>query len=322
MTAPVKALQTQANPFRLDDSAAYNQWRESKLTESATSAADLLVPVCNPAALSVNEYNALIIKLQKYNMAVFECEKPAEVGKEVVRQLGRQFGLQHLDPNMLADDDGITSLQTEARKSERGYIPYSDKRLLWHTDGYYNPPARQIRAMILYCVQEAASGGDNQLLDHELVYLIIRDEQPRYIEALMHPQAMTIPANMESAGESAGEVRPAQSGPVFSVDPDTGDLHMRYTARTRSIEWKNDAMTREAVACLESILADNKHIICHRLASGQGLLCNNVLHNRTAFENDLKTNKSRLVYRARYYDRISNTHWQHAGITQRIEPGC
>jgi hypothetical protein len=31
---------------------------------------------------------------------------------------------------------------------------------------------------------------------------------------------------------------------VFAVDPDAGFLVMRYTARTRSIVWKSDAVTQ------------------------------------------------------------------------------
>jgi len=296
---------TQNSPFRLDDSAAYMQWRQAKLAAIPYSASDLLVPIDDPAALTADETAALLSRLKRHNMAFYQCAKPGSVDKNGVRSLGAAFGLHRLDPNMLADDDGITSLQTEVRKSDRGYIPYSDKRLLWHTDGYYNPPHRTIRAMILHCARNALTGGENELLDHELVYLIMRDTNPDFITALMQPDAMTIPANTEPGGEA----RPAQSGPVFSVDPVSGDLHMRYTARTRSIEWKGDAMTAKAVAFLESLLSRNEYVIRHRMEPGQGLICNNVLHNRTAFSNDRESGHSRLVYRARYYERIAGTHW-------------
>jgi len=43
------------------------------------------------------------------------------------------------------------------------------------------------------------------------------------------------------------------------------------------------------------------------LAPGQGLICNNVLHNRTGFTDDMDKGIARLVYRARYYDRIRGT---------------
>ena len=296
-------------PFLLENEVAFAQWRKKKLEAAPASPSGLIVPVKDPRNLDDNEYNELLYRLRRCNMAIYQCEHPDSVGKEEIRRFGQQLGLNRLDPNMLADDDGITSLQTEVRKSDRGYIPYSDKRLLWHTDGYYNPPQRKIRAMLLHCAQNAVEGGSNELLDHELVYLIMRDQNPEYVAALMAPDAMTIPANTEPGGE----IRPAQTGPVFSVEPESGDLHMRYTARTRSIEWKGDALTREAVEYLQTILADNEYVIRHRMEPGQGLVCNNVLHNRTAFRNDASAGKSRLVYRARYYDRIADTHWYQLG---------
>ena len=62
---------------------------------------------------------------------------------------------------------------------------------------------------------------------------------------------------------------------------------MRYTARTRSIEWKQDAVTLAAVASLEKLLASDSPYIYHaRLKPGMGLLSNNVLHDRSAFEDD------------------------------------
>jgi hypothetical protein len=180
-------------------------------------------------------------------------------------------------------------------KAGRGYIPYSSRRLLWHTDGYYNAPEERIRAFILHCVRPATEVGENRLLDPEIAYLLLRDADPRHVEALSAPDALTIPANVEEGAE-----RPARSGPVFSFEGD--GLHMRYTARTRSIEWRDDEPTRAAVRCLEQILAsDSPYVFRLRLAAGQGLVCNNVLHDRTSFTDGTP---GRLVYRARYLDRL------------------
>jgi hypothetical protein len=122
----------------------------------------------------------------------------------------------------------------------------------------------------------------------------------------MATDTLTIPANTEEGGES----RPAQTGPVFSTDPATGSLHMRYTARTRSIEWKADAATQNAVQALERLLAaDSPYVFRYRLAAGEGLLCNNVLHNRTEFEDAVDKGVIRLIYRARYHDRIRGTEY-------------
>jgi len=182
-----------------------------------------------------------------------------------------------------------------------GYIPYTNRLIHWHTDGYYNALDHQIRALFLHCVSPAEKGGENALLDHEVAYIHLRDSNPEYIKAFMADDAMTIPANIVDGKE----IRPDRVGTVFSVLPD-GNLHMRYTARTRSIEWKSDAVTQAAVKALEEFLdSSSPYIYRATLQSGQGLISNNVLHDRSGFEDseDVK----RLLYRLRYYQRIANT---------------
>jgi alpha-ketoglutarate-dependent taurine dioxygenase len=287
-----------SDPFDLGNERAYQAWREVKLARYPTSLSDLVVPVSDPRALTREERQALADRCARANMVIYASPDTAP-DKELPRLLARQFGLARLDHNWLADDDGISSVTVTGEAGRGDYIPYTNRAIRWHTDGYYNPPDRRIRAMILHCVNNAATGGENALLDHEIAYLQLRDADPALVAALMQPDAMTIPARTNDAGI----VRAAETGPVFSVDPESGALHMRYTARTRSIEWKGDATIREAAVRLERMLAGSSPWI-HRvmLRPGMGLLCNNVLHERSAFTDDPA--RQRLVYRARYYDRI------------------
>ncbi len=291
-------------PFALHDHGAYRRWREEKLAHYPRRAEDLIVEVRDPRKLSASEADKIRGVCRRANMAIYASALAGVADKDLPRRLGEALGLKQLDRNPLADDDGITSLAVMPGKSARGYIPYSSQRLLWHTDGYYNAPERRIRAFILHCVQPAAEGGANRLLDHEIAYILLRDADPEYIRALSAPDAMTIPANTERGVET----RPACPGPVFSVDAESGCLHMRYTARSRSIEWRADVPTHAAVQFLEQLLAgDAPHVFTHRLAGGQGLICNNVLHERTAFTAAAGSEPARLLYRARYCDRIAAT---------------
>jgi alpha-ketoglutarate-dependent taurine dioxygenase len=293
-----------SSPFSLTNESGYLRWRDAKLDNYPASANALAVEIADAHRPTAAELGEIARLCAKTNMAVYVTDAGNLEDRSIARNLGQRLGLQHLDPNMLADEDGITSLTVVEGKSGRGYIPYSSHRLLWHTDGYYNLPEQRIRAMLLHCVRPAAEGGDNLLLDPEIAYILIRDENPDFVAALMQPDAMTIPANTETGVET----REARTGPVFSIDSATGNLHMRYTARTRSIEWKPDEATGAAVAFLEKLLrSPSPYIFQNRLAAGHGLICNNVLHNRTAFTDD--ESAPRLVYRARYYERIANTEW-------------
>jgi len=285
-------------PFDLDQTDNYERWRERKLREHPARIEELVVEIGDPRSLTPAESAAILDRCRRANMAIYASKCGGEPDKEIPRLLGAQLGLRRLDHNMGADEDAISSLTVQSDALHRGYIPYSNRPISWHTDGYYNPSDQQIHGMLLHCVQPAASGGENDLLDQEIVYILLRDQNPDFIRALMHPQAMTIPANLVE-GE---ELRPDQSGPVFSVHPD-GHLHMRYTDRTRSIRWHDDPLTEKAVACLKDIL--RRKTPWHfrgRLKAGWGLVGNNPLHTRTGFEDG---ERPRLLYRARYYDRIS-----------------
>ena len=289
------------NPFNPDNDTAYQAWRDRKLDNYPERVEDLIVEVKDPRQLTKTEHEVIHDTCRKTNMAIYVGATGNDPDKAIPRYLGKQFGLTELDYNMGADDDGVTSLKVVEDKWRKGYIPYTNRPIHWHTDGYYNLPERQIRGLLLHCVSAAASGGENALLDHEIAYIHLRDKNPEYIRALMAPNVMTIPPNNEN-GE---QLRPARSGPVFSVLED-GNLHMRYTARTRSIEWSPDPLVHEAAAALAALLAsDTRYIFRATLQSGQGLISNNVLHDRSGFD-DTEEHK-RQLYRLRYYQCITET---------------
>ena len=217
-----------SGPFDPDNDGTYRVWRAAKLAASPADLSELLVPVSDPRALTRDERQALADRCARANMAIYASPHTGP-DKELPRLLARQFGLARLDHNWLADEDGISSVTVAGEGGRGDYIPYTDRPIRRHTDGYYNPPDRRIRAMVLHCVTSAATGGENALLDHEIAYLLVRDADPAYAAALMQPDAMTIPARTDDAGV----VRAAETGPVFSVDPDTGALHMRYTAHAQ-----------------------------------------------------------------------------------------
>lgn len=290
-----------SSPFDLANETAYRAWRDAKLAAYPRSVDALIVPLADPRRLTPAEFAALAERCARANMALYSAPHLPAADKTIPLQLGQQLGLTRLEGNYLADEDGLSSITPAAEESSgvRGdYIPYTHKPINWHTDGYYNALDRRILGMTLHCAQDAETGGKNALLDHEIAYIQLRDVNPDYVAALMQPDAMTIPARMDEDNVA----RPEQSGPVFAVDPAEGFLVMRYTARTRSIVWKADAMTQAAVKTLTEILADSEYILPARLAPGMGLVCNNVLHTRTAFTDT--PGCRRLLYRGRYYDRL------------------
>jgi alpha-ketoglutarate-dependent taurine dioxygenase len=290
-----------ATPFSLANEALYQSWRSRKLADYPASLEALLVPVKDPRQLTRAEFEAISQRVRKANMAIYISETGSDPDPEIPLSLGRQFGARHLNHNWLSDDTGLTSLKVAADGIRQQYIPYSNRPIKWHTDGYYNRPDEQIHSLILHCVQSAGSGGENALLDHEIAYILLRDQDPAFITALMGPEVMTIPPRLNQ-GEVA---RQEEIGPVLSIMP-CGNLHMRYTIRTRHVIWSDDPLTRRALDALSEILAsDSPYIFRGRLEPGMGLISNNILHDRTAFRDDEQG--VRHLYRARYYDRLRDT---------------
>jgi alpha-ketoglutarate-dependent taurine dioxygenase len=295
----------QSSPFDPDNSPLYEDWRDKKLENYPASLGDLLVELNDPRALTDSEHHALLQRCRKTNMALYTSRTDDDPDPEIPLSLGRRFGLHNLDRNWLGDDNGLTSLTARESGTRQFYIPYTNRPIKWHTDGYYNTADQQIHGLMLHCVHSAAVGGENALLDHEIAYILLREKNPDYIRALMQPETMTIPSRTEQ-GEVA---RAEETGPVFSITPE-GELHMRFTERKKNIVWRDDPLTREAVACLKDILAgDSPYIFRGRLEPGMGLISNNILHDRTGFQDD--SDHKRLLYRARYYDRVADTGFRH-----------
>jgi len=288
------------SPFDLANESGYRAWRAARLAAYPRSVDELVVPLADPRHLAPDEIDALETRCARANMAIYSAPHLPAADKSIPKQLGQQLGLVRLEGNYLADEDGLSSITPAGDEgSVRGeFIPYTHKPINWHTDGYYNAPDRRILGMTLHCAQDAEEGGENALLDHEIAYIQLRDASPDYVAALMQPDAMTIPARMDEDNIARAE----QSGPVFAIDPEQGFLTMRYTARTRSIVWKNDAVTQAAVRTLADILAGSEYTLTARLRPGMGIVCNNVLHTRNGFSDSPQ--HRRLLYRGRYYDRL------------------
>ena len=145
-------------PFDLGDEREYRRWRERKLRDRPERLEDLFVDLQDPGQLTPRERAALLERCARANMAV--CRSPVvDEDKSIPRLLGVQLGLERLDGNFLADDHGISSI-TPGAGTRGEFIPYTDRAIGWHTDGYCNPAPRRIRAMTLHCVRDALSPPD------------------------------------------------------------------------------------------------------------------------------------------------------------------
>lgn len=286
------------SPLLLENEGEYQSWRARKLALRQRTPADRIYELDREGRVPQSLVDSLRLQVRAHNFVIFQA--PQKLDKAGFLALNRQFGLDRLDESTGADEDSVTSLRVvEETDCRARYIPYTNRALSWHTDGYYNPPNRRINAFALYCVNQAGRGGGNYLFDHELMYILVRDRAPGLLQALMAEDLMRIPANIQDNRI----VRAEETGPVFSLQSSGCSLLMRYTSRPRNIVWKADKRSEQALNLVREILLDGRASVDIRLQAGQGIVCNNILHGRQAFH-DSGFEPARLVFRARYYDNI------------------
>ncbi len=288
------------SPFLLENETAYQAWRQRKLEGREQHNPKRVFTLKSSDRLPAQLQAAVQQQIDAFNFVLFDTSQ-SDFGKAEFLELNRQFGLSSLDINPGADADKVTALRVvEASDQRARYIPYTNRAMNWHTDGYYNSAQRDVNAFALYCVNQAQRGGGNYLFDHEMMYLLIRDQSPDLLHALLQKDLMHIPANVE--GNQV--LRDEESGPVFAVQALGCALNMRYTSRPHNIVWKSDPHSQRALDLVREVLLAGSATIEIHLQPGQGIICNNILHGRQAFQ-DGPEHHTRLVYRARYHDAIN-----------------
>lgn len=285
--------------MRLNSSDDYKYWRDEKLANAAIDVESCLVEIANPYALTSIEKDKIQQLCRYNNFALFEITPQADYADAIV-QFNQQFGLNEQDQHFYVQNDGLAHITQSDKQGQADFIPYTDKAIGWHTDGYYNTIENRIRAFSLFCVSPASAGGVNQWIDPQIAYILLRENNADIVEALMHPQAMTIPAHVVD-----GVTRRKDSvGSIFFMDEQTNELSMRYTQRKRNIELLDSIEVKQAVDLLDDLLkSKTPYHFEQSLNANQGIVCNNVLHNRSAFVDSLT--HPRLLLRGRYFNRIS-----------------
>ncbi|CAA6828103.1 MAG: Taurine catabolism dioxygenase [uncultured Thiotrichaceae bacterium] len=281
--------------------SSYPEWRQSKLSTYPLLPEQLIIDIPDINGLTHNIISQMSKNITKHNFSFYRFENPDQNNKQAVHNLATNRGLIHVDNNLCSDADNLTSIEVRENRGQHEYVPYTSRPINWHTDGYYNADDKQIHGVILHCARPAIEGGMNYVLDHDIAYILLKDENPAYIDALCHPNAMTIPANILN-----GEIiRPEQTGPVFSYTRDRR-IHMRYSARLRNIIWRDDDATQEALAFLRTLWeSDSPYILSYKLQAGEGFISNNVLHARTTFKDHNNKEMKRLLYRGRFFDAVN-----------------
>ena len=284
------------SPFILENQTEYISWRDKKLSLYPKDIESLSISF-DFEDIDINKIAQLKKIVENYNFAIYDFS--AQISDKKLQEFCVQLNLMSSVSNLLADENGISSITDNSslvqKKLNIEYIPYTNKPLNWHTDGYYHPLDSTVKSFLLHCNEPAQKGGENLLLDHEILYIFLRDHNPDFIDVLMQENIMEIPKNKNS-GSSSSSI-----GPVFYIDTENF-LNMRFTSRQQNIIWKKDDMIKKIKDYISSfILDDDKYIFKLLLKKNQGYLANNILHKREKY---LDGENKRLLKRLRFSERI------------------
>jgi alpha-ketoglutarate-dependent taurine dioxygenase len=274
----------------------YPLWRDTKLQNVITDLNQYIVEIQDPIHLRTAEINKIKQLCNSNNFALIQIPKNNEYSDDVLA-INTQLGLIDNDKHYFIHNDNLAHITKSNAKRQGEFIPYTDKKLNWHTDGYYNDEQHRIRSFSLFCANPAQQGGENRWLDVEMLYILLREKDPHLTQLLTLKDAMTIPAHIEDGKILRGESR----GPIFFIDTHTQRLYMRYTQRKKNIAFNDEVL--EAITFLDATLEETSaYHFEYKMSEGQGIINNNVIHTRNSFIND--ENNPRLMLRGRYFVRI------------------
>ena len=274
--------------FLSSKSSKFLKWATQKENNIPKNINEISVEIKDINRITKNEISKIRSTLDKFNSCLYRSNRDLE-SNSCLLDFAKAVGMKTFDCNNIEANEISTISSIKSEKIQ--YIPYTNKALNWHTDGYYDK--KPLFSWLLHCINPADDGGENCLLDHELAmreYVLSYDD----IEVLMNKRAITIP---ESQGSNRSEI----STYIFSFDNDYEKLHMRFSMRKGNIKMSDKTFT--AMSKLTNVIENNcsKYSITYKLSKNEGILSNNILHGRNSFKDD---KVQRKLLRIRSYERL------------------
>ena len=270
-------------------SREFKQWALAKESNIPSNIDDLKVVVQDINHVSSKEISSIRDMVKKYNCCIYRSTTDLLSKGNLIR-FATSIGMKTYDSNNI-DNSPVSTIMSAKEKNSINYIPYTNKQLNWHTDGYYDE--KPIFSWLLHCEQPADSGGENYLLDHELAikeYISKHDN----LGPLMNSDAFIIPGNADAG-------RNETKGYICDINNKYKKLHMKFSMRKENMKLSNES--KMAILKMKKIIKDDckKYYLTYKLSKNEGIVSNNILHGRNSFEDGKIIRK---VLRIRSYERI------------------
>ena len=270
-------------------SSEFKQWALEKEDNIPLNIDDLIVKIHDIILATLAEISNIIDKINRFNCCIYQSKAGLNTQADLIN-FAQSIGMETYDTNNIHNSP-ISLIMSLETKNALNYIPYTNKKLNWHTDGYYDE--KPIFSWLLHCEEPAYSGGENYLLDHELAireYIIKYDN----LESLSSLDAFTIPGNTRA---NRGETK----GYICDNDNEYKKFHMKFSMREKNMKLNEQSKT--AIMRMKKIIKEDckKYCLTYKLSKNEGIVSNNILHGRNSFEDGKAMRK---LYRIRSYERI------------------
>ena len=200
-------------------SSEFKQWALEKEDNIPLNIDDLIVKIKDINHATLAEISNIKDKIKRFNCCIYQSEVGLNTQADLIN-FAQCIGMETYDTNNIHNSP-ISLIMSLESKNALNYIPYTNKKLNWHTDGYYDE--KPIFSWLLHCEEPAYSGGENYLLDHELAireYIIKYDN----LESLSSLDAFTIPGNTHAN-------RCETKGYICDSDNEYKKFHMKFSMR-------------------------------------------------------------------------------------------
>ena len=162
-----RAVQTVAGGMSMD-SKTVARWCDTRREAYAAGDPWPWIEIEDPYRLRSTEREAITSQCARFNLALYRFAR-GKTDTDALSAFASAMGLERRDRTLGADDRGIARVQVVPHTRWAEMIPFTARALNWHTDGYYNAPNQSVRGVVMHCAHPAASGGENALLDPDLV---------------------------------------------------------------------------------------------------------------------------------------------------------
>jgi hypothetical protein len=267
----------------------FKQWALEKEDNIPLNIDDLIVKIHDINHATLAEISNIKDIIKRFNCCIYQSKVALNAQADLMN-FAQSIGMETYDTNNIHNSP-ISLIMSLETKNTLNYIPYTNKKLNWHTDGYYDE--KPIFSWLLHCEEPAYYGGENYLLDHELAireYIIKYDN----LDSLSSLDAFTIPGN---AHANRGETK----GYVCDSDNKYKKFHMNFSMREKNMKLNEQSKT--AIMRMKKIIKEDckKYCLTYKLSKNEGIISNNILHGRNSFEDGKAMRK---LYRIRSYERI------------------